>query len=110
MSVRRDLIFHLTEITCLNFHSHKQKCFEHGDKNGTFLAMLVQYEYPLTIIPEIHTPTGDLLSTQEDILGEFSKFYMTLYSSSLPPDFHRVVNSLIDLYQWVLKPHKSTDK
>lgn len=87
MAVRQDLHLNLTEIAQLNLRSRKQEFFEQGDKNGRFLAMLAQHEHPLTIIPELHTSAGNIISTQEAILVEFTQFYNALYFSSLKSDF-----------------------
>lgn len=50
--------------------------------------MLSQHDRPLTIVPEIPTVDGTVVTSQEAILEGFTCYYTTLYSSSLPPDFN----------------------
>lgn len=85
-SLRRELHLHVSDITRVGIQNSRQAYFEHGDKKSKLLAMLAQQDRPLAVILEILTAEGVLVTSQEDILSAFTKFYTSLYVSSLPDD------------------------
>lgn len=66
-----DLHLHLTEVTRLDLYWNRQRFFEQGDCNGHLLAMLAQHDQPLTVIPNIVSPSGESASALPDILDTF---------------------------------------
>lgn len=78
------------EVKKLDIHKSKYLFFEQGDRNGRFLALLAQHDTPLTIILEIKTNEGSVVTSLDDILNEFRSFYNSLYTSSLPPSYNPV--------------------
>lgn len=96
-AARSSLNLHLTEVTRLDMHKGRQRLFEQGDKNGRFLAMLAQHEYPSTVVSGLRSSTGDKVTSQVEILQMFKAFYQTLYTSALPPDFQpEMLQNLLD--------------
>lgn len=82
---KRDLHLHLTEATHLELYHAKQRIFEQGHRNSRLLAMS-HHDTPLTLIPEFICSTGELISSPEDILKDFKRFYQMLYTTTLPSD------------------------
>lgn len=54
MAAQRDLHLHITRLDL-----YKKKNFEQGGRNGRFLAMLVQHDYPATLLSEVRTSGGE---------------------------------------------------
>lgn len=59
-AAKSDLHLHLTEVTRLDFYRNKQRFFEQGERNGRLLAMLVQHDRPLTVVPSMESPLGGI--------------------------------------------------
>lgn len=59
--------------------------------------MFAQHDHPATLISKVITSGGEKVSSSQDILEAFSQYYGSLYTSSLPSDFHwRDLSVLLD--------------
>lgn len=78
---QRQYTLHLTDYTQKRLLAQRQSIFADGDKNGKALAFLAKTETPQTIVTNIQTAEGVLLSNPRDICEQFGTYYAQLYRS-----------------------------
>lgn len=72
----------------------KQRFFESGDKAGKLLAYQARVEATAKLIPGVKSTSGHILSKPEEINQAFVNFYSDLYTTSLPPAAHEMLQCI----------------
>lgn len=91
---QRNYDLHLTDYTQKRLLSQRQSICAEGDKNGRALAFLAKTEMPQTVVTNIQSANGDLLSDPQDVCARFREYYTHLYESKTDRSIEDITNFL----------------